>query len=45
MTLVVVLEWNDQQEALCVYGILNVTDVVESGPFVAGKTFLREESS
>lgn len=43
-TLVVVPEWNDQLEALCAYGILNVTDVAESGPFVAGETFSREES-
>jgi hypothetical protein len=43
-TLVVVPEWNDQSEALCAYGILNVTDVAESGPFVAGETFSREES-
>ncbi|KAL3782543.1 hypothetical protein HJC23_005217 [Cyclotella cryptica] len=43
-TMVVVPEWNDQPEALCAYGILNVTDVGESGPFVAGETFSREES-
>ncbi|KAL7486600.1 hypothetical protein ACHAW6_012192 [Cyclotella cf. meneghiniana] len=43
-TLVVVPEWNDQPEALCAYGILNVTDVAESGPFLTGETFSREES-
>ena len=43
-TLVVVLEWNDQQEALHEYGILNVMNVAENGPFVAGKTFSRGES-
>lgn len=39
--LVVVLKCNDQHQALCVYGIPNVTnvDVAESGPFIAGETF------
>jgi hypothetical protein len=42
-TLVAVPEWNDQPEALCAYGIRNVTDVSEA-PFVTGETFSREES-
>ena len=43
-TVVVVPEWNDVPEAQCAYGIVNVTDVSESGPFVNGETFSREES-
>mmetsp|Transcript_27263 Transcript_27263/g.41170 ORF Transcript_27263/g.41170 Transcript_27263/m.41170 type:complete len:490 (-) Transcript_27263:84-1553(-) len=44
-TLVVVPEWNDEPEANCAFGIVNVTDVVDDAPFgeVVG-SFSREES-
>lgn len=32
-TLVVVPEWNDEPEANCAFGIVNVTDVVDDAPF------------
>lgn len=43
-TLVVVPEWNNEPEALCAYGLVNVTDVSGSAPFTAGESFSREES-
>lgn len=42
-TLLVVPEWNDEPEAMCAFGIVNATDVVDA-PFGAGETFSREES-
>ncbi len=38
-------DWNDQQEALCVYVIPILMGVAEIGPFFTGETFLRAESS
>jgi len=42
-TLMVVPEWNDEPEASCAFGIVNVTDVVDA-PFVEGESFSRPES-
>ncbi|KAL3816746.1 hypothetical protein ACHAXA_004898 [Cyclostephanos tholiformis] len=42
-TLLVVPEWNDEPEALCAFGIVNVDDV-EGSPFGVGESFSREES-
>lgn len=42
-TLLVVPEWNNEPEASCAFGIVNVTDVADA-PFVASETFSREES-
>jgi len=42
-TLVVVPKWNDEPEASCAFGLVNVTDVVDT-PFGEGDTFSREES-
>lgn len=42
-TLLVVPEWNDEPEALCAFGIANVTDVADSA-FAEGESFSREES-
>merc|ERR1719221_158648 len=42
-TLLVVPEWNDEPEATCAFGIVNVTDLAKS-PFFEGETFSREES-
>ncbi|KAK1745755.1 hypothetical protein QTG54_003679 [Skeletonema marinoi] len=44
-TLVVVPEWNDEPEANCAFGIVNVTDVVDDAPFGEDVgSFSREES-
>mmetsp|Transcript_9705 Transcript_9705/g.17231 ORF Transcript_9705/g.17231 Transcript_9705/m.17231 type:complete len:476 (-) Transcript_9705:200-1627(-) len=42
-TLLVVPEWNNEPEATCAFGIVNVTDVVDA-PFEESETFSREES-
>lgn len=42
-TLLVVPEWNNDPEATCAFGIVNVTDVADA-PFGQGETFSREES-
>lgn len=42
-TLLVVPEWNNEPEATCAFGIVNVTDVVDA-PFGESETFSREES-
>jgi len=42
-TLLVVPEWNNEPEATCAFGIVNVTDVVDA-PFEQSETFSREES-
>jgi len=42
-TLLVVPEWNNDPEAICAFGIVNITDVADA-PFGNGETFSREES-
>lgn len=42
-TLLIVPEWNDEPEALCAFGIVDVKDV-DGTPFVVGESFSREES-
>ena len=42
-TLLVVPEWNDEPEASCAFGIVNVTDL-EAAPFKESETFSRQES-
>lgn len=42
-TLLVVPEWNNEPEALCAFGVVNVTDVADA-PFGQSETFSREES-
>jgi len=42
-TLLVVPEWNDEPEATCSFGLVNVTDVADA-PFASSETFSREES-
>ncbi|KAL7527460.1 hypothetical protein ACHAXR_003947 [Thalassiosira sp. AJA248-18] len=42
-TLLVVPEWNDEPEASCAFGMVNVTDVAEA-PFGESESFSRAES-
>lgn len=42
-TLMVVPEWNDEPEASCAFGLVNVTDVVDA-PFGESESFSRVES-
>jgi len=42
-TLMVVPEWNDEPEASCAFGLVNVTDVADA-PFREGESFSRVES-
>ena len=42
-TLVVVPEWNDEPEANCAFGLVNITDVADA-PFGDSGSFSREES-
>jgi len=42
-TLLIVPEWNDEPEATCAFGLVNVTDVVDA-PFAENASFSREES-
>jgi len=42
-TLMVVPEWNDEPEASCAFGIVNVTDVSDA-PFAENESFSRVES-
>ena len=42
-TLLVVPEWNDEPEAMCAFGIVDVGDVSDA-PFTEGESFSREES-
>ena len=42
-TLVVVPEWNDEPEAMCAFGVVDVGDVSDA-PFAEGESFSREES-